>query len=47
MSKSTSKARYMQLMEWLPTFSKPKKRNKDGKFVQKSRLNSYKEKGVR
>ena len=46
MSKSTSKARYIQLMEWLPTFSKPKKRNKDGKFVQKSRLSSYKEKGV-
>ena len=47
MSKTTSKARYIQLKEWMSTLSRPKKANRNGKYVKKSRFNSYKEKGVR
>jgi len=49
MSKTSAKARYSQLMEWLKTYkSSPKHRDKTSKGPKKqSRMNYYKKKGVR
>lgn len=45
MSKSTSKAKYIQLIEWLSTKPKPKRKGRKG-FHKQSRLENYKAKGV-
>lgn len=45
MSKSTSKAKYIQLLEWLSTKPKPKRKSKN-QFHKQSRLENYKAKGV-
>ena len=49
MSKTSAKARYSQLMEWLKTYkSSPKHRDKNSKGPrQQSRMSYYKKKGVR
>lgn len=46
MSKSTNKARYIQLVEWLSTRPK-QKRKSNNPFQNLSRLENYKAKGVR
>jgi hypothetical protein len=50
MSKNSSKAMYLQLMEWLPTLSRPKSRTTSRSATKpgrQSRLNTYKNRGVK
>ena len=49
MSKTSAKARYSQLMEWLKTYkSSPKHKDKNNKNPRKqSRMSYYKKKGIR
>tara|TARA_R100000951_G_scaffold67273_3_gene56774 strand:- start:534 stop:683 length:150 start_codon:yes stop_codon:yes gene_type:complete len=49
MSKNSAKAMYTQLMEWMPTLNRPKGKttNTNNKPGKRSRLNTYKNKGVR
>lgn len=49
MSRNSSKAMYLQLMEWLPTLKKTKgaTRTATATSGKQSRLNTYKNKGVR
>jgi hypothetical protein len=47
MSQNTHKAQYIQLMEWLPTLSSKNKKPRTTGNQPQSRLDNYKNKGVR
>ena len=49
MSKTSARQRYIQLMEWLPTFKKSKSTSpkQSSKAKKESRLNYYKSKGYK
>lgn len=44
MSKTSAKKRYIQLMDWLPTFKKSTP--KTNKPIKQSRLEYYKKRGI-